>query len=216
MRHLLASKPKHGRLTLETSFHERYASMSDDELLHIAGDRKDLLEVAAVELDAEMVRRGLTHKQARSRKRDYLRLDIEEARRHRKRKKSKYFVSQINLWAHFIGLAVPFLIVLILGHHRIPEEWAWPVFVVYLSALLAFLAVQPWVRQMLSFWFSLAISFVPQFAVAHWLAIYHPSRSASALKGAAFLSMFSGYLLGGGMFLLLQKLKPRQEAKTTN
>jgi hypothetical protein len=60
------------------------------------------------------------------------------------------------------------------------------------------------------------ISFVPQFVVARWLAVYHPSRSNSGAKGAAFLSMFAEYFLGGALFLLLQKLKPTPESKATN
>ena len=201
---------------METSFPEHYASLNDDELLHIAGDRKDLLKEAAVALDAEMARRGLTHHQARSRKRDNLRLDIEEARAHRKRSKSKYFVTQINLSAVFIGMAVPLLIVLIFGHYRFSEEWAFPIFVVYLGALPACLAVQPWVRQTLSFWFSLAVSFFPQFVVARWLAVSHPTYPSSATKGSALVSIIPGYLLGIVLFRLLQRLKPGQEPKATN
>jgi len=214
----LASKLKDGRVILETSFPERYASLSDDELLHIAGDRRDLLEEAAIALDAEMARRGLTHVQARSRRREHLRLDIEEARAHRqKRNKSKYFVFQINLRPILIGLAgFVLLMVFILGPLRVPDVWAWPLLVVYLGGLIACLAVQPWVRRTLSFWFSLVVSFVPQFLIAHWLAVYHPTRSNSGAKGSAFLSILPGYLLGGVLFLLLQKLKPKQEMKATN
>jgi hypothetical protein len=113
-------------------------------------------------------------------------------------------------------MAVPVLIVLIFGHYRFRDEWTWPIFVVYLGALIACLVVQPWVRQTLSFWFSLAVSVVPQFAVARWLAIYHPSRSGSGMKGSAFLSIFSGYLLGGVLFRLLQRLKPSQETETAD
>ena len=203
---------------METSFDERYASLSDEELLHIAGDRKDLLPEAAVALDTEMARRGLTQEQARAKRRDGLRFDIKEASAHNpKRKKSKYFVSKINLRVYFIGLAgAVLLMVVTLGHHRVPEEWSWPLFVVYISALIACLAVQPWVRRTLNFWLCLAISFVPQFAVAHWLAVYHPVRSNSGAKGSAFLSMLAGYLLGGALFLLLQKVKPGQETKATD
>jgi hypothetical protein len=161
---------------LETSFHERYASLSDEELLHIAGDRRDLLQEAADALDSEMARRGLTHEHARAKKRDELRFDIKEARAHNpKRKKSKYFVVQINLRAFFIGLAMPILLmVLSPSHQRVPDEWSWPLFVVYISALIACLAVQPWVRRTLDFWLCLVISFVPQFFVARWLTVYHP------------------------------------------
>jgi hypothetical protein len=204
-------------VNLETSFHERYASLSDAELLHIAGDRRDLLEEAAVALDAEMTRRGLTHKQARARKRENLRLDIEELRAHRRKlSQSKYLAAQMNLRAFFIGLAAPLVAVLIFGRHHLPEEWAWPLFVVYLGALIACSAVQPWVRHTLSFWFSLVVSSVPEFVVARWLAVYHPTNSSSGAKGALFLCLLAGYLLGGALFLLLQRLEPSPETKATD
>lgn len=164
-----------------------------------------------------MARRGLTHEHARAKKRDELRLDMKEARAHSPKRKSKYFVSQINLRAYFIGLAAPLLLMILSPrHHRVPDEWTWPLFVVYISALIACLAVQPWVRQTLDFWLCLVISFVPQFAVARWLFVYHPSRSNSGAKGSAFLSMLAGYLLGGALFLLLQKLRPAHETKGTD
>lgn len=191
--------------------------MSDDELLHIAGDRKDLVEEAAVALDAEMARRGLTHEKARARKRERLRLDIEEAGTHRpKKNQSKYFVTQVNLGAAFIGLAGLLFMSIVIDSHRSWAEWSWPLFVVGLGALLACLSVQPWVRRTLSFWLSLVVSFVPQFFVARWLAVYHPSRYHSGEKGAGFLSIFAGYLLGGALFLLLQRLKPQQPTSAEN
>jgi hypothetical protein len=52
------------------------------------------------------------------------------------------------------------------------------------------------------------VSFVPQFFVAHWLAIYHPAHSRADVRGEGFLSLLAGYLLGGALFLLLQRLKP--------
>lgn len=203
---------------MDTSFHEQYASLSDEELLHIAGDRKDLLPEAAAALDGEMARRGLTLQHARAKKRDELRFDIKEARAHNpKRKKSKYFVAKINLRAYFIGLAgAVVLMVVTLGYHRVPEEWFWPLLVVYTSALIACLSVKPWVRRTVDFWLCLAISSIPQFVVSHWLAVYHPARSNSGAKGSAFLSMFAGYFVGGALFLLLQKVKPGQETEVTD
>lgn len=196
---------------LDTTFRERYASLSDEELLHIAGDRRDLLEEAALALDAEMARRGLTHQHARAKKRDEFRMEIQEARAHRpKRYKSKYFVARMNLRAYFIGLAGLFPLMILTDHYRVRDEWEWPLIVVYVSALIACSSVQPWVRQTLRFWFSLAISFVPQVLVAHWLAVYHPTDSRSGLKGSAILSMLAGYALGGSVFVLLQKLAPSQ------
>jgi hypothetical protein len=197
---------------LETGFSEHYASLGDGELLHIAGDRKDLREEAAVALDAEMARRGLTRQHARAKKRQDLRLDIAEARAHRSKHKSKYFEYHLNLRAFFIGSVgfVP-LMLFAADHRRFGDEWFLSAWVVYLGILLACVAVQSWVRRTVSFWFCLAISCVPQFLVSHWLIVYHPSQSES--KGSMFLSLFAGYALGGSLFVLLQKIKPGRNAK---
>lgn len=204
-------------MVLNTSFHERYASLSDEELLHIAGDRRDLLEEAAVALDAEMARRGLTHEQARAKKRDELHLEIKEARAHHpKRNKSKYFVAQMNLRAYFIGLVgLVLLMFLTLRSHRLRDEWADPIFFVYSGALIACSAVQPWVRRTLSFWLSLAVASIPQFVVSHWLTVYHPAHSRAEFRGSGFLSMVTGWIGGSAVFLLLERLKPGQGTKAT-
>jgi hypothetical protein len=202
-------------MVLETTLQEQYAGLSDEELLHIAGDREDLLEAAAFALDAELARRSLTQKQARAKKRDELRLEILEARAHQpKRKKSKYFVAQISLRGLFIGLVGAVLLMFLTIRPRRPiYEWSEPILVVYTGVLLACLAVQPWVRRTLSFWLSLTIACVPQFVVSQWLSVYHPANSRGTAKGTWFLSILSGYVVGSTVFLLLQKLKPGQGAK---
>jgi hypothetical protein len=202
---------------LDTGFQEQYAGLSDDELLHIAADRRDLLEQAAIALDVEMARRSLTFEHARAKKREHRRREFEEMSAHiAKRKKSKYFVAHINLPVFFAGLAGEVLIMVLLpGGHRIHDEWMWPIIVVYLGALLTILSVQSWVRRILGFWISLVVSFVPQFFVAHWLAIYHPDHSRGGEKGSAILSLLAGYAVGIPLFLLLQKLKPSPGAQPT-
>ena len=206
---------------MDTNFYERYAALSDDELLHIAGDRKDLIEEAALALDAVMVRRGLTHEHTRAKKRDELRFDLEEARTHQpKLGKSRYLAARLDLRVYFIGLFIGlagFVLSMFLSqsHRRVVDEWSWPLFVVYGSAPIAYSAVQPWVKRTFDFWLCLAISSVPQFVVARWLAVYHPSQSSAGGKGSAFLSMLAGYLLGGTVFLLLQKFRPGPGTKVT-
>ena len=202
---------------MDTSFQEHYAGISDDELLHIAGDRSDLREEAILALDAEMARRGLTYEQARAKKIEETREDIEEARDYKQRRKSsKYFVAQISLRWFFVGLlgALLLMFLTIRPHHRV-YAWSEPILVVYTGSLLACLAVQPWVRRTASFWFSLAIACIPQFMVTHWLTVYHPAQSRGEGKGEWFLSILSGYVVGGTVFLLLQKLKPAADAQTT-
>lgn len=203
---------------MDTNFQEHYANISDDELLHIAGDRRDLREEAVLALDGEMARRGFTHEQAHARKRGELRLEIQEARAYQqKRSKSKYFMTQMSLRWIFIGLAGAVLLMwLTMRPHRPVYEWSEPILVVYMGCLLACLAVQPWVRRTLSFWLSLTMACVPQFVVSHWLTVNYPAHTRSEEKGIWFLSILSGYVVGGAVFLLLQKLKPTQGTQATH
>lgn len=205
---------KEGRRRFGYGFQEHYAKLSDDELLSIAGDRQDLRDEAGLAIDAEMARRGLTYQQAHAKKREGVRLEIKEARAHSpKPEGSKYFVANLNLRWYLIGLAafVSALVVsLALHHHRLLDEWTEPIAVVCIAALIACSTVQPWVRRTLSFWLSLGVSCIPQFVVSHWLTVYHPRTGA---KGTWFLSALAGYLVGGALFLLLQKLKPGQVNK---
>jgi hypothetical protein len=200
---------------LDTNFQEHYASVSDDELLHIAGARRDLRKEAVLALDGEMARRGLTHEQARAKKRDEFRLDVQEARAHQ-RKKSRYFVNRISLGALLIVFGGELVLMLLITPREPLYAWLGPVLVVYFGTSIACLAVQPWVRRTVSFWASLVISCLPQVVVSHWLTVHHPAHSRGDSKGSWFLSILSGYVVGGAVFLLLQKLRPAQGRKATD
>jgi hypothetical protein len=204
-------------VNLDRGIEAEYASLNDEELLHIAGDRRNLRTEAALAIDIELERRGLTLKQVRTKKRDVLRSEIEEARAHQpKRSKSKYFVARLNLGEYFIGLmGFVLLMILTLRSHRIREDWKEPLLFVYIGTLIAYVAVQPWVRKTFSFWVSLTVATIPQFVVGHWLTVYHPSFTRSGFKGQGFLSMLAGAVIGVPLFLLLQRLKPEQGTKTT-
>ncbi len=198
---------------LDTSFQEQYAGLSDDELLFVAASRSELTDDASLAMDSEMARRGLSYEQAHAKKREVARLTAEEEREHhRKPIRSKYFVTTINLWWLFLGIAglIP-LMLLMWRPHRVFDEWTEPVAVTYTGAVMACSYVQPWLRRTFSFWFSLMVSAVPQFYVSRWLTVYHPAHNRSGSKGIWFLSILVGYAVGGALFLLLQKLKPTEE-----
>jgi hypothetical protein len=198
---------------LDTDFQEQYASLSDEELLRVAGDRKDLREEAAFALDAEMAKRGVTYQQAHAQRREVVRQEIKEARAYRpKTKKSKYFASQMNLGWFFTGIVglVP-LMILMLRPHRLLDVWTEPVAATYTGALLACSVVQPWLRRTASFWISLAVSCIPQFFICRWLSVYHPPHSRGEGKGMWFLSILAGYVVGGALFLLIQRIKPKED-----
>lgn len=201
---------------MDPNFEAHYASLNDEELLHIAGNHRDLRAEAALALDTELARRGLAHNRARAKRRDELRLEINEARAHHpKRNKSKYFVTQMNLRAFFLGLiGLVVLMFLTLRNHGLRNEWAEPFLFAYLGVLIACLAVQAWVRRTPRFWLSLAIASIPQFVVSHWLTVYHPAHTRGELKGSGFISMLTGWILASASFLLFQKLKPEQDIKS--
>jgi len=59
-------------------FQASYEQMSNEELLCVAADRKDLLEEAGVALDAELVKRGLRKEDAKTFKRNVDRLSARD------------------------------------------------------------------------------------------------------------------------------------------
>ena len=194
---------------LGTDFPDYYATLSDDQLLHIASDRRDLRPEAGAAMDAELARRNLTLDHARAKGRAELREELQELRGpRRKRKKSKYLVTQMNIGGFFIGLAGMVICWLVMPFSLSPTGWGESISLVYLGALLAVLAVQPWVRKTARFWVCLLISMVPQFLLSHWLAVYHPGRTRGADKGNWGMSLLSGWLLGSVVFFLFQKIRP--------
>jgi hypothetical protein len=195
-------------------FEQRYASLSDDELLMIAADRMDLTDEATLALDAEMQRRGLSDEQARQKKGEVERLTEEEAKAHlREAKDTKYFVGKPKIyWAILIAVLVATAyLILVPRQLRIPKEWEEPAAAALTGACMAPFIVRSWVRQKLSFWIALAVSSATQVLLCDWLFQHYPLHSRGEDKGIWFASLGAGYLLGGALFLLVQRLTPQEE-----
>jgi hypothetical protein len=198
------------------NFQENYAGLSDGELLMIAADRVDLTKEAALALDSEMARRGLTYQDARAKKREITRLEIAELRKHQpSRKGSKYFVAKANGWMLLLLiLGVPSLVLGLMFYHFVPKEWLMPITSVCMGGVIAVSAVQPWLRQTISFWISLVVSCTVQLLVGYWISVHVAPYTGSELKGAAFLAIAAGYAVGIALFLLLQNLESRKSARS--
>ena len=197
------------------SFQEHYASLSDDELLAIAAGRADLIQGATVALDSEMARRGLTYQEARARKREIARLEMKEVRRHRLSPRgTKYFAARTNGWMLLLlTVGVPLLVISLSALKLVREEWDLPILAACMGAVIAISAVQPWLRQTVSFWLSVVISCTVQLFVGHWISVHQAPHSGRALKGAVFLAIVVGYAGGAAAFLLLQKPRPTRELR---
>lgn len=196
-------------------FQENYSSINDDELRMIAASRADLTEEAAVALDSEMTRRGLSYQEARAKKREMARLEFKEARRHRPSPKgTKYFVAKMNGWMLLlVALGSPLLVISLMAFHLVREEWDFPILTAFIGTVIAASIVQPWLRRTASFWLAVVISCTVQLFVGHWISVDQAPQSRSELKGAAFLAIIVGYAVGTPLFLLLQKLKPKEDTQ---
>lgn len=190
------------------NFPQNYAGLSDDELLMTASSRAELVPEAAHALDSEMARRRLSYQEAHAKKRDVARFEIQEAKRYRPSKKgSKYFVPRINGWMMLlVVVGSPLLVIVLMVFHLVPEEWFFPILSVCMGALIAVALVQPWLRKTSSFWISLFVSCAVQLMVGYWFSVRFAPQTRSELKGAGFLTILPGYLVGALLFLLLQKL----------
>jgi hypothetical protein len=193
------------------NFQEHYAGLSDDELLMVAASRADLVQEAALAMDSEMGRRGLSYEDAHAKKRQVAQLEIEEeSRRHPSPKGNKYFVGQIRGRWLLVLISPSLLIPLLAFPHIVPEEWLLAILNASLGAVIAISAVQPWLRQATSFWLSLSISCIVQLLVGHVITVSLAPHSRGELKGAAFLAILVGYAVGIPLFLLLQRVMPKE------
>jgi hypothetical protein len=195
------------------NFQEEYARLRDEDLLQIASDRHHLLPEAAMTMDSELARRGLTYETARAQKKQAARREYREFRRHRPAPKiTKYLVPRANGWMLLLlALGTPALVLSLWGLHVIPEPWVLPVLAASIGFSTGITIVQPWLRRTLSFWLALAVACIVQLFVARWIDARTDLLAGNSMKGAGLLSLFVGYAVAVPLFFLLQKLEPSKD-----
>jgi hypothetical protein len=195
------------------NFQEDYARLNDDELLMIAASRADLVQEATLAMDSEMAKRGLSYQEARAKKREVARLEFKELRRRRPSPwVRKYFVARMNGWMSLLlALGAPTLVISLESSHTIPEDWALPILFACMGVVIAISVVQPWLRKTVSFWLSLVISCAVQLLVGHWISMHPVPHLRRGLEGAGILAIPLGYAVGAVLFVLLQKLRPKED-----
>ena len=192
------------------NFQETYAHLTDGDLLLVAAGRAHLVHEAALAMDSEMARRGLTYNDARTKKKTVARLRSQQDTRRPSPMITKYFVPQVRgRW--LLLLLSPILLIPLLFFPRIvSEEWLLAIMFASYGVVCAISAVQPWLRKTKSFWLSLPVACVVQLVVGHMMAHRWAPRSRGELKGTAFLSILAGYAVALPLFLLLQKAIGKQ------
>jgi hypothetical protein len=128
-----------------------------------------------------MAKRGLTYQQAQARRREIARLEMKEIRRHRPSPKgTKYFVARTNgSMLLLLAVGVPVLVIC-LSALKLMDL---PILAACMGAVIAISAVQPWLRQTVSFWLSIVISCTVQLFVGHWISVHQAPHSRGAKRG---------------------------------
>jgi hypothetical protein len=108
-------------------------------------------------------------------------------------------------------LGVPTLVISLESSHTIPEDWALPILFACMGTVVPVSAVQPWLMKTVSFWPSLVISCAVQLLVGHWISMHPMPHLRRGLEGAGILAIPLGYAVGAVLFVLLQKLRPKED-----
>jgi len=201
---------------LNTNFQDEYAGLSDQELLIIAGDKVDLLEEAALALDSEIKKRGLTYAQAKQLNTETELSESLDSNLSKPNNNSKYFADKPHVfWGLLISAAVVILYLLAVPKQfRIPDEWSEPAVVALLGTAMAPFAVRPRLRKQVSFWLAVLLSAAVQLLVAHWLIFRFPNPSRGAGKLIWAGSGLAGYSVGAAVYRLLQNAQSKQEEES--
>lgn len=161
-----------------TEIQQKYAKLSDGELLQLASERSSLTEEAQVALDAEMHSRKLTVDDVKHHARSVMKSELRETRR-RSRKlfgiRLPRQKSGVEILVTFLWMAVAASIIL-LGYfvlpakYRLPADWQEAAG----YATFGFLFVAAWFFQYwgrtLAFWVSLLIASTAHLLIVHaWI-----------------------------------------------
>ena len=177
-----------------------YRKKTDEDLLRLARDRKQLTAEANSALTDELARRKIASERFKAFSKEEERQERKEAFRSKRRRAhvAGRWWWKIQLVAAY---AIGFLIYLLLPF-KIPRDWEDAAVVTFLCTVaIGFTFQEFWKR--LSFWVSLAIAALAQLWV---IKVLNP-RARWHYHNASILTGFAvGFLVWGAMFLLLRRV----------
>ena len=179
---------------------DEYLKKTDEDLLRLARDRKQLTAEANSALTDELARRKIASERFKAFSKEEERQERKEAFRSKRRRAhvAGRWWWKIQLVAAY---AIGFLIYLLLPF-KIPRDWEDAAVVTFLCTVaIGFTFQEFWKR--LSFWVSLAIAALAQLWV---IKVLNP-RARWHYHNASILTGFAvGFLVWGAMFLLLRRV----------
>ena len=176
-------------------FIAEYSERSDDELLHLASERRFLTTEAAAALDAELRHRNLTESDRLDHQRFVKRQEQREAAKHRRKAFGpfKYQMSCSDILTAFGALALIFCTYIALPRrfHFVKPDWQDAAFIVITTSVITAFACRKAFWRTFAVWISLGVSSAIQLFVIHALTLRVGELGRGVGKGASLL----GFLL---------------------
>lgn len=182
-----------------TDFSTEYSRKTDEELLQLASDRDDLLEDAAVALDAELRRRNLTDS-ALIEHQTFIKQQEEQEWKVQRRKRSGTFSDRRSLLDALVAFVFGGLILLayraIPTQYQLKPDWEQSAASVLAASTAVIYFMGAWRR--VEFWVALDISSLIHLLVIRALAKNFPkfnafSTTTIAVGVAIFFAVYLGF-----------------------
>lgn len=187
-------------------FSTEYSKRSDDELLHLASERRSLTTEAAAALDAELHRRNLTESDRVEYQKFVKRQERREGRRHWKIPTPglKNRMTWRDMLEAFAAMAlISFTYLTLPSRYHLKPDWQEAAVVVMITSVTVVFAANSWRK--IAFWMSLGISSAIQLVVLHTWTRRVPSLSRGEGRGAAILGLML-FLVVYGVVRFLQRM----------
>jgi hypothetical protein len=182
-----------------------YAELSDDNILHLAGERASLTPEAVSALDSELRRRNLTDSHQTKYQRSVRRVERRESRAYRRKIFGKSELSWPEILSAFGAMVLISAAYFSLpSQYRLSAEWQDPAACVMIASVFI---VAGWhsLWKELAFWISLILASVIQLAVVHEWA----KRTVSLDRGYAKLAALLGFVFFFGIYGSIRFVKKR-------
>ncbi len=169
----------------------QYAELTDDELLHLASDRKSLTDEAVVALDTELRRRNLNQSDQREHLRFAHRMEQREFRTRRRKIFGKRQFSWRELLSYFAAVGLIFFVYFELpSRYRLKPEWQDAAVGTMLASVMIVVGWRSLWHD-IAYWIALILSSFAQLIVVHACTVRVGELSRGAAKGLHCLGSYS-------------------------
>jgi cell division protein FtsW (lipid II flippase) len=189
-----------------------FSRRSDDELLHLASERRYMTAEGVAALDAELRRRNLTESDRIEYQKFVKRQERREWSRHRSKMPTPGLKKRLgwrDILEAFATMAlISFTYIELPARYHLQPDWEEAAAMVMISSVVVIFAAASWRK--IAFWISLGISSTVQLAIVHTWTRRIRDLSRGQGRGAAFLGLILFLVVHGGVRFLQKTVYGKQ------